>query len=54
MILVMAAALLGALAYGGLGWWADDYSLIPLVLALFGGALGSALVAISLFLRDPG
>jgi hypothetical protein len=31
-----------------------SYSLIPLVLALFGGALGSALVAISLFLRDPG
>jgi hypothetical protein len=52
MISVMAAALAGAFAFGGLGWWADDYSVVPVVMAIFGASFGSALAAMCLFMRE--
>jgi hypothetical protein len=52
MVLLTIAALVGSIAFGSLGWWADNYSMVPAVTAIFGASLGVALVAIRLFMRQ--
>ncbi len=52
MVLLMTAALGGAVSYGGLGWWADDSSLTLLLTTLFGASLGGAFAAVRLILRE--
>jgi hypothetical protein len=50
MVLLMIAALVCSIAFGSLGWWADNYSadnysVVPLVTAVFGATFGAALAA---------
>ena len=50
MVLLMIAALVSSIAFGGLGWWADNYSVVPVVTAAFGATFGAALAAMWLFM----
>ena len=45
MVLLMIAALVCSIAFGSLGWWADNYSVVPVVTAVFGATFGAALAA---------
>ena len=51
MVLLMIAALVCSIAFGSLGWWADNYSVVPVVTAVFGASFGGALAAMWLFMR---
>jgi hypothetical protein len=41
MVVLMVAALVSSIAFGSLGWWADNYSVVPVVTATFGAALAA-------------
>ncbi len=51
MVVLMVAALVSSIAFGSLGWWADNYSVVPVVTAIFGATFGAALAAMWLFMR---
>jgi hypothetical protein len=52
MVLLTTTALLGALLFGGLGCWANDYSVVPLMTAIYGACISGALVLMIIFVRE--
>jgi hypothetical protein len=44
MVLLMIAAFVSSIAFGSLGWWADNYSVVPVVTAVFGASFGGRLL----------